>query len=71
MFSIFWVFFALLLLTAIFFYFLPSYIAWNRKHYNFPALFILNLLLGWSFIGWVIALTWALMREKPKPMILN
>jgi hypothetical protein len=39
------------------FYFLPSFAA--RKKKNFTAIFILNLFLGWTFVGWVIALVWA------------
>jgi hypothetical protein len=39
-------------------YFLPSIIAHHKRH--FGAIFILNLLTGWTFIGWVIALVWAL-----------
>ena len=41
------------------FYFLPSIIALIRKHRNESAIAILNLFLGWTFIGWVIALVWA------------
>ncbi|MHB8372255.1 MAG: superinfection immunity protein [Thermoplasmataceae archaeon] len=26
---------------------------------NWSAIFILNLLLGWTLIGWVIALVWS------------
>ena len=44
-------------------YFLPSYIAMKRKHKNFAAIFALNLLAGWSFFGWVIALVWALKND--------
>lgn len=40
-------------------YFTPTMIAANRKNINTPSIFVLNLLLGWSFIGWVIALIWA------------
>jgi hypothetical protein len=38
-------------------YFLPTIVA--ARHHNSSAIFILNLLLGWTFIGWVIALVWA------------
>jgi hypothetical protein len=40
-------------------YFLPSIIARSRQHHNLTSIFILNLLLGWSFIGWVVALVMA------------
>ena len=41
-------------------YFLPSFIAACRGHHNAGAIFALNLLLGWTFIGWVMAVVWAL-----------
>jgi hypothetical protein len=34
-------------------------VAASRKHNNEGAIFVLNLLLGWTFLGWVIALIWA------------
>ncbi len=40
-------------------YFIPALMANSRKHKNFLAVFMLNLLLGWTFIGWVLALVWA------------
>jgi len=40
-------------------YFLPTLIAVIRKHNSVIAIFVLNFLLGWSFIAWVIALVWA------------
>lgn len=40
-------------------YFLPTMVAIGRKHHNSAAIAILDLLLGWTFIGWVIALVWA------------
>jgi len=41
-------------------YFLPSFIAFYRRHHNRYAIFMLNLLLGWSGLGWIIALIWSL-----------
>ena len=54
-----------LLITAICFgsYFLPTIVAWRRHHRNLLALGVLNLLLGWTVVGWVIAIVWSLMRQ--------
>lgn len=41
-------------------YLLPAIIATSRKHRSTGAIWALNILLGWSFIGWVVALVWAL-----------
>ena len=41
-------------------YFLPALVAKSGRHPNSTAIFALNLLLGWTFIGWVVALVWAL-----------
>src|SRR5580698_1838338 len=46
-----------LLLAIVGFYFLPTIVA--GRHPNSSAIFVLNLLLGWTFVGWVIALVWA------------
>ena len=40
-------------------YFLPVVIAVVRGHQNTAAIFILTLLLGWTFLGWVAALVWS------------
>ena len=40
-------------------YMLPAIIASNRNHKNVNSITILNLLLGWTFLFWVISLAWA------------
>lgn len=42
----------------------PSIIARCRDHQNTNAICALNVLLGWTFLGWVVALVWAL-TAKP------
>jgi hypothetical protein len=42
------------------FYFVPSMIAWTRKHRSLPAIIALNILLGWTGIGWIGAFVWSL-----------
>lgn len=41
-------------------YFLPTLIAAARQTHNSVGIFFLNLLLGWTGIGWIIALIIAL-----------
>lgn len=53
-----------LVVSIIFFYFLPSFIAYTRKKQNGWAIFILNFFLGWTFIGWVVALVWAFTNDN-------
>ena len=46
-------------------YFLPTFIAGVRSKRNTAAIFLLNLFLGWTGIGWIIALIWSVMHEEP------
>ncbi|MDP2749744.1 MAG: superinfection immunity protein [Nanoarchaeota archaeon] len=50
---------ALLLYGIYCIYFFPWKVAKNRNHKQKEAIFVLNLCLGWTFLGWVIALVWA------------
>ena len=56
--------FAVLITLLSLFYFFPFAIAFNRRRANTGAIFALNLFLGWSLIGWVVALVWALKEEQ-------
>ena len=40
-------------------YFLPTFVAFGRRHPGTLMVFVLNLFLGWTFIGWVSALVQA------------
>lgn len=53
-----------LLFLAVVVYFTPTIIALGKR--NALAIFALNLLLGWTFIGWVVAFVWACIRDKPE-----
>lgn len=57
--------------TAILMYLLPSIVAYERRHQQKLAIFVLNLFLGWSFIGWIVCLVWActeVRRRGPPPI---
>lgn len=45
-------------------YLVPSWVCALKNSPKFAAIFAGNLLLGWTFLGWVLALVWALAPEK-------
>ncbi len=50
------------ILAIIFFtlvYFIPAIIGWGKRKHNRVAILVLNIFLGWTFLGWVMALVWA------------
>lgn len=50
-------------------YFLPAIIAHNKR--DFTAIFLVDLLFGWTVIGWVVALIWACSAEtRSQPHVL-
>lgn len=49
-------------------YFLPSIIAASRKKKNTGAIFVVNFFLGWTLIGWVVALAWSVTHEEKIPV---
>ncbi len=54
----------LVLVVAV--YFFPTIIAGFRKHKNTLAIGLLNLFLGWTLIGWLGALIWAVLANQEK-----
>jgi hypothetical protein len=57
-----------MLAAIVFVYLLPWFIAAWRDHNNRGAIALLNLLLGWTFLGWVVALVWSAtdnVKERP------
>ncbi len=50
------------LVLSLFIYFLPSIV--GRRKANATAIFMLNLFLGWTFLGWVVALIWACTQDS-------
>jgi hypothetical protein len=54
------------LLILLGFYFLPTIVAVIRKVPNMGSVIVINLFLGWSIIGWIVALAMAA-RSVPTP----
>jgi Na+/serine symporter len=57
----------LAIFTAI--YLLPTIVASTRGHQSAVAIFFLNLLLGWTLIGWVVAVVWSF--TNPTQVVVN
>lgn len=47
------------LLVGIVMYFIPALIALVRSHHNAFAIFLTNLIFGWTVIGWLVTLIWS------------
>ena len=45
-------------------YFVPTIVAAVRQTRNLVGIIILNLLAGWTVLGWVAALVWAIVADK-------
>ncbi|HEV2117065.1 MAG TPA: superinfection immunity protein [Terriglobales bacterium] len=49
-------------------YFLPTIVALVRHKRNTLSILLLNLFLGWTLVGWIIALVWASTVDVPAPV---
>jgi len=47
-------------------YFIPALVAASKKHRNRNAILALNIIFGWTLIGWGAALIWSLIK-RPHP----
>jgi uncharacterized membrane protein YqaE (UPF0057 family) len=54
------------LVLAVVVYFLPTMVAVRFEHPYWGAIALLNLLLGWTILGWIAALVWAFVQERPQ-----
>ncbi|MGC1287889.1 MAG: superinfection immunity protein [Streptosporangiaceae bacterium] len=62
--------FALVVLLALLAaYFLPAFIATRRKVPHAASVVVINVFLGWTMIGWVVALAMACRDTRPQPAL--
>jgi hypothetical protein len=54
-------------LVAPWLYLYPTYIAWQRDNNNLTSIALVNILLGWSIGGWVVAMVWAV--KEPETLV--
>ncbi|KAB5626293.1 superinfection immunity protein [Pseudomonas putida] len=59
----------IMLIAAFVIYFLPTFVAAKRRHPNGTSIFLLDLFLGWTLLGWVAALVWSASSVKPESKV--
>lgn len=43
-------------------YFLPTFVAQTRDHDNVMAIGVANFFFGWTVVGWILCLIWAVKK---------
>ena len=57
--------------AALLAYLLPTFVASRRGHLSVMAIGLANLLFGWTFIGWIACMIWALTGDTRRNRRLN
>lgn len=52
-------------------YFIPSINAYWKKKRNKTAVLTLNFFLGWTVIGWIVALIWSSTNDAPAAVVIE
>jgi len=59
----------IMLMLVVIIYMLPTLIAFGREHPRRVEIFVLNILIGWTLIGWFLVFLWAaLARVEDQPV---
>jgi hypothetical protein len=58
------------IIVGLILYFLPTVAVIFNRHPHSGGVFLLNLLLGWTLIGWVCALVWAISKPIPHQVVV-
>lgn len=58
---------AILALVLLLVYFIPAINAYSKAHRSRAMILVVNLLLGWTLLGWLIALAWSAGSARDDP----
>lgn len=53
-----------IVVVAALLYFVPTIVAFARKHANVGPIAVINVFLGWTLVGYAVALAWAFMSQQ-------
>ncbi len=54
----------LMMIVAVALYFMPTIVAGYRRHSSLFLILVLNVLLGWTMLGWLLLLIWACLGDS-------
>lgn len=63
------IFILVLIFLSLILYFLPALIAWYNNDKNTIWIFVLTLITGWTSLGWILALFWAILERDGSDLI--
>ena len=59
----------IMLMLVLILYMLPTLIAFGREHPRRGEIAVINIVIGWTLIGWIIVFLWAsLGRVEAQPV---
>lgn len=61
----------LLSLVLIFIYFIPAINAYGNKKRNSSSVLVINIFLGWTLIGWVVALAMSTGKDRENTTVVT
>jgi hypothetical protein len=59
----------LMLLVIVVLYMLPSLIAFGREHPRRQDITLINILVGWTLIGWIVVFLWASLSHVEREFV--
>lgn len=59
-----------IVITIIIIYLLPTFIAFFKKKKNLASIAVVNVFLGWSIIGWIVALAWSVAKDTDHQTVI-
>ena len=57
----------ILLVVGAILYFVPTGLAWWMHVKSVRTIFYVNLVFGWTIVGWIVALMWAMAERNELP----
>jgi Superinfection immunity protein len=57
----------ILLIVGAILYFVPTVVGWRLGVKSVQSIFYVNLIFGWTIVGWVFAMIWVMTERNELP----